>query len=115
MLEIGPGTASIDSINFDLVMGDKSGYLHLQNTQTAFLEYSTYSALRSAPPINFRIDEGSSIWVSSDFKLIGQQIPAVQVSVTIKNRIFFLYIIKEVLFETHKISFTTDRSTIKNV
>lgn len=79
MLEIGPGISNIDSINLDLIMGDKTGYLHLKDTQTAFCEYSTYSALRSAPPINFRIDEGSSIWTSSDFKLIGLQVPAMQV------------------------------------
>lgn len=81
MLEIGPGTSSIDSINLDLVMGDKTGYLHIKDTQTAFVEYSTYSALRSAPPINFRVDDGSSIWTSSDFKLIGEQIPAFQVCI----------------------------------
>lgn len=79
MLEIGPGTTGIDSINIDLVMGDKTGYLHMQNAQTAFVEYSTYSVLRSAPPLNFRVDEGSSIWTSSDFKIIGQQLPAMQV------------------------------------
>ncbi|WAR26297.1 TENX-like protein [Mya arenaria] len=78
MLEIGPGTESITSLNLDLVMGDRSGYLHLQNGQTVFVEYSTYATLRSSPPVNFRIDEGSNIWLSADFKVIGEQQPAMQ-------------------------------------
>lgn len=79
MLEIGPGTDNITSVNIDYVMGDKTGYLHMKHGQTAYLEYSAYSLLRSTPPINFRIDQGSQIWLSSDFKVYGTHVPAFQV------------------------------------
>ena len=79
MLEIAAGDDGITSVNLDYVIGDKTGYLHLQDGQTAYVEYSTYQTLRSAPPTNFHIDDGSNIWLSADFKLIGLQQPAMQV------------------------------------
>ncbi|KAL4230250.1 hypothetical protein ACF0H5_010636 [Mactra antiquata] len=78
MLEIAAGTENIKSINLDYVMGDRTGYLHMKDDQTAFVEYSEYSLLRSAPPINFMIDKNSHIWLSADFKIIGEQKPAFQ-------------------------------------
>lgn len=79
MLEIGPGSAGITSINIDQQYGDKSGYLHMQDGQTAYMEYSEFSLLRSTPPVNFVIDEGSQVWLPTDFKIVGTQTPAFQV------------------------------------
>ncbi|KAH3880016.1 hypothetical protein DPMN_003928 [Dreissena polymorpha] len=78
MLEIAAGRENINSINLDYVMGDRTGYLHLANGQTGYVEYSTYATLRSVPPINFHVDVNSNIWLSADFQLIGIQIPAMQ-------------------------------------
>jgi hypothetical protein len=81
MLEIGPGKDNITTLNIDLMMGDRTGYLHMKGGQTSYLEYSQYSILRSTPPVNFQIDQGSQIWLSSDFKVIGNHVPAFQVGV----------------------------------
>ena len=72
MLEIGNGLDDIISINFDLVMGDRSGFIHLQAGQAGFIEYSEFSLLRSMPPVNFIIKNGAQIWLSADFKVIGE-------------------------------------------
>jgi hypothetical protein len=79
MLEISAGNQSISSINLDTVYGDKTGYLHIQDGQVAFTEYSEYSLLRSSMPVNFHIDEGAQVWMSSDVKIVGSQIPAFKV------------------------------------
>ena len=80
-LEIGPGTESITSVNFDLVMGDRSGYLHMQDTQRMYLEYDEFAVVRSSPPVNFIIKEGAEMWASADFKVIGTAETAFQVRV----------------------------------
>ena len=67
-------------MNFDLVMGDESGYFHMQSGQIMYLEYDEFSVLRSAPPVNFIIDEGSEMWASADFKIIGAGSSAFEVS-----------------------------------
>ena len=81
MIEMGPGKDNITTLNIDYMMGDKTGYLHMKDGQTSYLEYSQYSILRSTPPVNFQIDEGSQIWLSSDFKVIGTHVPAFQVRI----------------------------------
>lgn len=89
MLEIGAGNSSISSLNLDSVMGDMTGYIHMKLRQTLFVEYSEYSALRSAPPANFHIDNGAQIWLSADYKIIGMQSPAFQVSTSYMLLFYF--------------------------
>ena len=83
MLEIGPGNESIRSINIDTVYGDKTGYIHMKDDQVAYTEYSDTSILRSSMPVNFHIDEGAQIWMSSEVNIVGSQIPAFKVFVYI--------------------------------
>ena len=58
-------------MNFDLVLGDNSGYMYMKKKQKLYLEYDDFSLLRSAPPINLVIDYEAEIWTSADFKVIG--------------------------------------------
>ena len=61
----------IRKLNLGLVLGDRTGALHLQKMQTFYVEYNQYKVLRSSPPCRFLVDEGSELWVSADFRLIG--------------------------------------------
>ena len=61
----------IRKLNLGLVLGDNTGVLHLQNTQKFYIEYNQYKLLRSSPPCSFLVDEGSELWASADFRLIG--------------------------------------------
>ena len=79
-LEIGPGNESITTVNFDLVMGDETGYFHMQDSQRMYLEYDEFSVLRSSPPVNFIIDDRAEMWASADFKIIGAASTAFEVS-----------------------------------
>ena len=72
-------------MNFDLVMGDKTGYFHMQDGQRLFIEYDEFSVLRSAPPVNLIIDNGSEIWASADFKIIGTASVAFEVCSTLTS------------------------------
>ena len=58
-------------MNFDLVMGDKTGYIRMKNGHRVYVEYDEFSVLRSAPPVNFIIDDGAEMWASADFKVVG--------------------------------------------
>ena len=71
-IELGPGTESISTVNFDYVMGDGSGIMCMQDGQRMYLEYDEFSVLRSAPPVNFIIKENAEVWASSDFKVVGE-------------------------------------------
>lgn len=77
-LEISEGRDNIRKLNLGLVLGDKSGVLHLQSTQTFYIEYDQYQLLRSSPPCSFLVDEGSEMWASADFRLIGLGNPVLQ-------------------------------------
>ena len=66
-------------MNFDLVMGDETGYFHMQDSQRMYIEYDEFSVLRSAPPANLIIDSGSEMWASADFKIIGAASTAFEV------------------------------------
>jgi hypothetical protein len=76
MLEIANGGDNIKTINLGLILGDKSGYLHIQNKQKFYVEFDAYSVLRSSPPSNFIVRNGGELWLSADIRLIGNQIPA---------------------------------------
>lgn len=75
MLEIADGGDTIDMINLGLVLGDKSGYLHIQNLQKFYVEFDKFGVLRSSPPCNFIVRYGGELWASADFRLIGNEIP----------------------------------------
>ena len=70
-VEIAEGNEGITSVNFDLVLGDNTGYFYMKNGQRLYVEYDEFSLLRSAPPVNFIIDDGAEMWASADFKVIG--------------------------------------------
>jgi len=53
MLEIADGGSDIDKLNIELVMGDMTGYIHIQDQQQFYVEFDAYSVLRSSPPSNF--------------------------------------------------------------
>ena len=89
MVQIAAGTNSIDSINIDLQLGDKSGYLHLQNGQRGYLEYDEFSLIRSSPPVNMHLDAGAELWGSSDYKIVGSQVPAFKVMFKKENILSF--------------------------
>ena len=72
-------------MNFDLVMGDKTGYFHMKDCQKLFIEYDEFSVLRSSPPANLIIDNGSEIWASADFKIIGTASVAFEVCSTLAS------------------------------
>ena len=69
-------------------MGDETGYLHMQDGQRMYLEYDEFSVLRSAPPVNFIIDDGSEMWASADFKIIGAANTAFEVSYSFLQHMF---------------------------
>ena len=79
MIEIEAGNDNITSANFDYVMGDKTGYIHIQDGQTMYVEYKENSVVRSFPPTNFHVDYGSELWLPADFKVYGTQVPAFKV------------------------------------
>ena len=68
----------IEVINLPLILGDKTGFLHIQDRDTFFVEFAEYETIRSSPPTNFIVREGGELWVSQDFRVIGQHDPAVQ-------------------------------------
>lgn len=76
MLEIADGGDNIDTINLGLILGDKSGYLHIQYKQKFYIEFDKFSVLRSSPPSNFIVRYGGEMWASADFRLIGSEVPA---------------------------------------
>lgn len=71
MLEIADGGIDIDVINIGLVLGDMSGFIHIQDGQQFYIEFDAYSVFRSSPPSNFIVDNGGQMWTSSDLRLIG--------------------------------------------
>lgn len=71
MLKINAHPEQITSLNLDLVLGDKSGYIHVQSDQTFYIEFDEYHLTRSSPPCSFIIDYGGDLWVSADFRIIG--------------------------------------------
>ena len=79
-MEIAEGEENIVSINFDLVMGDKTGYIHMKAGQKGYIEYDEFSLLRSSPPVNFIIDMEADMWASADFKIVGLSDIAFEVS-----------------------------------
>lgn len=71
MLEIADGGSDIDKLNIELVMGDMTGYIHIQDQQQFYVEFDAYSVLRSSPPSNFIVRNGGQMWTSADLRLIG--------------------------------------------
>ena len=77
-IQIADGGDNIKSLNLGLIMGDQSGYIYTQDTQKFFVEYDEFALLRSSPPVNFIVDHGSQMYVSTDLRLIGSETPALQ-------------------------------------
>ena len=75
-IQDGPDHA-IDSINIDLVLGDATGLMHSQSGHRFYVEFNPYHAIRSSPPCNFLVEDGSELWLSQDFRVIGKRSPAV--------------------------------------
>jgi hypothetical protein len=49
----------------------------MQTTDRFYVEFNPYRAVRSSPPCNFIVDEGSELWLSQDFRVVGKALPAV--------------------------------------
>lgn len=73
--EINAGNDQIQSVNLDFIFGDGTGFLRTQNNQTFYVEYDEFKTIRSSPPVNFKLDQGGTVWASSDLRLIGTQDP----------------------------------------
>ena len=67
----------VSSVSIHSVLGDGTGYLHMQQTDRFYVEFNPYHTTRSSPPCNFIIDEGSELWLSQDFRVVGMASPAV--------------------------------------
>ena len=78
MLEIEDGPSdTVSSVSIHTVLGDSTGFLHLQSDDRFYVEFSPYESVRSSPPCNFIIDEGSELWLPQDFRVVGKASPAV--------------------------------------
>lgn len=75
-LEDGP-TDTVSSVSISTVLGDGTGFLHLQPGDRFYVEFSPYESVRSSPPCNFIIEEGSELWLPQDFRVIGKASPAI--------------------------------------
>jgi hypothetical protein len=72
MLEIADGGNDINKLNIGLVMGDMTGYIHIQDQQQFYVEFDAYSVFRSSPHSNFIVNNGAQMWISADVRLIGR-------------------------------------------
>jgi len=68
---------TIDTLNVGVVLGDRSGFFRLQSSQKFYIEFEPFLPVRSSPPCNFIVDEGSELWLSQDIRVIGTNNPAV--------------------------------------
>ena len=69
---------TIDTLNVGIVLGDRTGFFHLKQAQKFYVEFEPFLPVRSSPPCNFLVDEGSELWLSQDIRVIGVNEPAVQ-------------------------------------
>ncbi len=77
MLEISDGLPQpVKHLSITRMLGDGTGYLHLQAGQVFYVDFEPYLAVRSSPPVNFRVDAGSEVWLSQDFRVVGHATPA---------------------------------------
>ena len=79
MFQIANGTAPVSQVNLPLILGDKTGFLDIQNKQKFYVEFSEYHTIRSSPPVNFLVEFGSELWLSADFRVVGATQPALKV------------------------------------
>jgi hypothetical protein len=70
--------SNLENISLPLIMGDGTGWIHIQDGQVFYIEYSEFQILRSAPPCNFIVNAGAGMMASADFRVVGEALPAIQ-------------------------------------
>ena len=80
MIEIKDGGDNIKSFNVDLLYGDKTGYIHIQDHQDFFIEYDIFKITRSVPKVNFIVEKEGKMFASTDFRPLGIHDPVIKLA-----------------------------------
>ena len=75
IFQLQPAGNESHELSILTVLGDSSGLVDINSSQTFYIEYTAAVDRRSVPPVNFHVSRDATVFLPADFRIIGDMDP----------------------------------------